>query len=155
MGFGFRYADENSPPSAAFSDLRGDNAPIDSAFAPWHHVLLQEQPMPDEVILRRWSGKVPTERAQEYAKYMADKGFEEIETTEGNLGHQILLRDLGDGTTEITALSWWTGIDAIKALVGDDCTRAHYYAVDDIYLIEKPDFVEHHLVVSGFTPPER
>ena len=61
--------------------------------------------MPDEVILRRWTGKVPTERAAEYAKYMAATGFEEIETTEGNLGHQIMLRDLGDGTTEIIARS--------------------------------------------------
>jgi heme-degrading monooxygenase HmoA len=111
--------------------------------------------MPDEVILRRWTGKVPTAHALEYAKYMADTGVEEIENTEGNLGHQITLRDLGDGTTEITALSWWTGMDAIKALVGDEPERAHYYAVDDAYLIEKPDFVEHHVVVSGFTPPER
>ena len=34
--------------------------------------------MEEQVILRRWTGKVPTERAQEYAKYMADTGFEEI-----------------------------------------------------------------------------
>lgn len=111
--------------------------------------------MPDEVILRRWTGKVATDRAQEYAKYMSDTGFEEIETSEGNLGHQIMLRDLGDGTTEITALSWWVSMDAIRALVGDDCERAHYYAVDDIYLVEKSDYVEHHVVFSGFTPPER
>ncbi|MEW9837095.1 hypothetical protein [Mesorhizobium marinum] len=111
--------------------------------------------MPDEVILRRWTGKVATERAAEYAKYMAETGFNEIETTEGNLGHQIVLRDLGDGVTEITALSWWTGMDAIRALVGDEPGRAHYYTIDEIYLIEKPDFVEHHVVFSGFTPPER
>ena len=30
--------------------------------------------MPDEVILRRWTGTVPTERAQQYAQYMADTG---------------------------------------------------------------------------------
>ena len=111
--------------------------------------------MPDGVILRRWTGKVPTERAQQYAQYMAETGLNEIEPTEGNLGHQIMLRDLGNGTTEITALSWWTGIEAIKALVGDDHERAHYYAVDEMYLTDKPDFVEHHVVFSGFTPPER
>ena len=100
-------------------------------------------------------GTVSTARAQEHARYMADTGFDEIENTEGNLGHQIALRDLGDGTTEITALSWWTGMDAIRALVGDEPERAHYYTVDEIYLIEKPDRVEHHVVFSGFTPPER
>ena len=111
--------------------------------------------MEEQVILRRWTGKVPTERAQQYAQYMADTGLNEIETTEGNLGHQIMLRDLGNGTTEITALSWWTGMDAIRALVGDDPERAHYYTVDEMYLVDKPDFVEHHVVFSGFTPPER
>lgn len=111
--------------------------------------------MPDQVILRRWTGKVPTERAAEYAKYMAETGIEEIETTEGNLGHQITLRDLGDGTTEITALSWWASMDAVKAFAGDRPDRPRYYTVDDIYLIERPDVVEHHVVFAGFTPPER
>ena len=111
--------------------------------------------MPDEVILRRWTGKVATERAAEYAKYVADTGIEEIETTEGNLGHQITLRDLGDGTTEITALSWWVNMDAVKVFAGDECERARYYAIDDMYLVEKPDFVEHHVVFAGFTAPER
>lgn len=111
--------------------------------------------MPDEVILRRWTGKVATERAAEYAKYVADTGIEEIETTEGNLGHQITLRDLGDGTTEITALSWWVNMDAVRVFAGDECERARYYAIDDMYLVEKPDFVEHHVVFAGFTAPER
>jgi heme-degrading monooxygenase HmoA len=111
--------------------------------------------MPDEVILRRWTGKVATERAAEYAKYVAETGIEEIETTEGNLGHQITLRDLGDGTTEITALSWWVNMDAVRVFAGDECERARYYAIDDMYLVEKPDFVEHHVVFAGFTPPER
>ena len=111
--------------------------------------------MPDEVILRRWTGKVATERAAEYAKYVAATGIEEIETTEGNLGHQITLRDLGDGTTEITALSWWVNMDAVRVFAGDECERARYYAIDDMYLVEKPDFVEHHVVFAGFTAPER
>ncbi len=90
-----------------------------------------------------------TERAAEYARYMAETGGDELQTTAGNLGHQITLRDLGDGTTEVTALSWWTGIEAIKAFVGEDHERAHYYTVDEIYLIDPPKYVEHHVIVSG------
>jgi len=105
--------------------------------------------MEEQVILRRWTGKVPTERAQEYVRYVAGTGISEIGATSGNLGNQITLRDLGDGTTEISALSWWTGMDAIRAYAGDDPERAHYYPEDDLYLIDKPDFVEHHLVVVG------
>ena len=117
---------------------------------PWH----KESPvsgadrMQDEIILRRWIGKVATERAAEYAKYMAETGAEEIETADGNLGHQITLRDLGDGTSEITALSWWRDMEAVRDFAGDDPGRARYFTVDEIYLIEKPDTVEHHVVFS-------
>lgn len=104
--------------------------------------------MSDEIILRRWTGKVATERAAEYAKYMAETGAEEIETADGNLGHQITLRDLQNGTTEITALSWWRNMEAVRAFAGDDCERARYFTVDEIYLVEKPDTVEHHVVVA-------
>jgi hypothetical protein len=45
---------------------------------------------------------------------------------------------------------------AIVALVGDEPERAHYYTVDEIYLIEKPEYVEHHVVVSGdYSYPRR
>ena len=89
--------------------------------------------MPDEVILRRWTGKVLTERAREYVRYVAGTGIDEIGATAGNLGNQITIRDLGDGTTEICALSWWTGMDAIRTYAGDEPERAHYYPEDDEY----------------------
>ncbi len=102
-----------------------------------------------DVILRRWTGKVRTERAAEYARYMAETGGDALQSIEGNLGHQITLRDLGDGTTEVMALTWWTDMEVIKAFVGDEPERAHYYTVDELYLIDRPEFVEHHVVVSG------
>ncbi|MBU0584266.1 MAG: hypothetical protein KKB66_21030 [Alphaproteobacteria bacterium] len=101
------------------------------------------------VILRKWCGKVATERAAEYARYMTETGGEDLQMLPGNLGYQITTRDLGDGTTEITALSWWTDMEAIKEFVGDEPERAHYYTVDEIYLIDPPEFVEHHTVMSG------
>lgn len=59
----------------------------------------------------------------------------------------MLLRDLGDGTTEVVTLSWWTSIEAIKAFAGEDHERARYYPEDDRYLLEKPEGVEHSDVV--------
>jgi heme-degrading monooxygenase HmoA len=67
--------------------------------------------------------------------------------TEGNLGFQMLLRDLKDGTTEVVTLSWWTSIDAVRAFAGEDYERARYYPEDDRYLLEKPGGVEHYDVV--------
>ena len=105
--------------------------------------------MDKSIILRRWSGTVRTERAAEYASYMAETGGDELQTTAGNLGHQITLRDLGDGVTEVCALSWWVDMEAIRAFVGDQPELAHYYTVDEIYLLDQPKYVEHHVVVSG------
>lgn len=59
----------------------------------------------------------------------------------------MLLRDLGDGTTEVVTLSGWTSIEAIKAFAGEDHERARHYPEDDRYLLEKPEGVEHSDVV--------
>ncbi len=82
--------------------------------------------MDKTVILRKWCGKVATERAAEYARYMTETGGEDLQMLPGNLGYQITTRDLGDGATEITALSWCTDTNAIKEFVGDEPERAHY-----------------------------
>ncbi|MFD1983059.1 hypothetical protein ACFSOZ_10280 [Mesorhizobium newzealandense] len=87
--------------------------------------------------------------AAEYSRYVAGTGGDELSATKGNLGHQITLRDLGDGVTEICALSWWADMEAVKAYAGEQLERAHYYPEDDHYLINKPELVEHHVVVYG------
>ncbi|RWP33545.1 MAG: hypothetical protein EOR04_32635 [Mesorhizobium sp.] len=101
------------------------------------------------VILRRWRGTVHTEVADEYARYVDQTGGDELSASKGNLGHQITLRDLGGGVSEICALSWWTDMEAVKAYAGEQPERARYYPEDDRFLIEKPEFVEHHAVVCG------
>lgn len=60
----------------------------------------------------------------------------------------MLMRSLGDGTTEVTTLSWWESLDCIKAFAGDDLEMARYYPEDDRFLLEKPLKVEHHRVVG-------
>ncbi len=73
---------------------------------------LSEIPM---TILRRWKSRIRTADREAYTDYVARTGGGDYRSTPGNLGFQMLLRDLGDGTTEVTTLSWWTSIDAIKA----------------------------------------
>ncbi|MFB9978193.1 hypothetical protein ACFSQQ_16615 [Mesorhizobium kowhaii] len=40
-------------------------------------------------------------------------------------------------------------MEAVKAYAGEQPERAYYYPEDDHYLINKPELVEHHVVVYG------
>ncbi len=101
----------------------------------------------DTVILRRWSSRIRTADRPAYVEYIRATGVADYLGTAGNLGCEMLMRDLADGATEVTTLSWWTSIDAVRAFAGDDVGQARYYPEDDRFLLEKPEKVEHHDVV--------
>jgi len=103
--------------------------------------------MSEKVILRRWASRIRTGDREAYTNYVSRTGVGDYGATRGNLGFQMLLRDMDNGTTEVTTLSWWISIDAIQAFAGADYDRARYYPEDDRYLLEKPESVEHSLVV--------
>ena len=100
------------------------------------------------MILRRWRGVIRTAERDAYRDYIAATGGADYTATPGNLGFQMLFRDLGDGTTEVTTLSWWKSRDDIRGFAGDDIAVARYYPEDDRYLLERPLHVEHHDVVA-------
>jgi heme-degrading monooxygenase HmoA len=99
------------------------------------------------IIMRRWSARIRTADRNAYAAYIGDTGVVDYLATPGNLGCEMLMRDRGDGSTEVTTLSWWESMDAIRAFAGDDVETARYYPEDDRFLLERPDHVEHHEVV--------
>jgi heme-degrading monooxygenase HmoA len=101
------------------------------------------------MIFRKWSGRIRTEEVDEYVAYVEETGGVHYAQTQGNLGYQILLRDLGDGTSEVSTISWWTDLDAVRRFAGDDYAIARYYPEDDHYLLERPELVEHHEVRSS------
>lgn len=107
-------------------------------------------PRTASVVLRRWASRIQTKDRAEYIEYVDSTGHRDYVATAGNLGYQLLLRDLGDETTEVVALSWWSSIDAIKAFAGDDYGKARYYVLDDRYLLDMPERVEHsHVAING------
>jgi len=102
------------------------------------------------MILRRWTGRIRTAERADYARYIAGTGGSDYTATPGNLGFQMLFRDLGDGTSEVTTLSWWRSLDDIRGFAGDDIAVARYYPEDDRYLVgERTKTVEHHEVAES------
>lgn len=104
------------------------------------------------MILRRWKGLIRTAEREEYRIYIEGTGGTDYRSTPGNLGFQMLFRDLGDGTSEVTTLSWWRSLDDIRGFAGEDIAIARYYPEDDRYLLDRPLHVEHHEVVASSLP---
>ena len=101
------------------------------------------------LILRRWAALIRTADRETYTAYIARTGGADYISVPGNRGYQMVMRDLGDGTTEVATLSWWTSLDAIRAFAGEDIAVARYYPEDDLYLLTRPEHVEHHQIVAG------
>ena len=101
------------------------------------------------IILRRWSSRIRSADEPDYVAYIEATGLKDYRSTPGNLGAQMLMRRLDDGTTEVTTLSWWETMAAITAFAGENPEVARYYPEDDRFLLAKPERVEHHRVVAG------
>jgi heme-degrading monooxygenase HmoA len=100
------------------------------------------------MIARMWRGWARTELIDEYVDIVERTGMAGYRATPGNLGAQLLTRDLGDGRTELITLSWWGDLDQIRAFAGDDIEIAKYYPEDDAYLVDRETTVSH-FVVNG------
>ena len=98
------------------------------------------------MIARIWRGWVATERAAPYVAYIEATGIAEYRQTPGNLGAQMLTRDLGDGRTEILTLSWWESLESIRGFAGADISQAVFYPDDEEYLIDRETTVVHYEV---------
>jgi heme-degrading monooxygenase HmoA len=98
------------------------------------------------MIARMWRGWVRTDRAADYVAYVEETGLAGYRGTPGNRGAEMWVRDLGDGRTEVTTISWWESLEDIRGFAGDDIGTAVFYPEDDAYLIERETTVTHHEV---------
>jgi heme-degrading monooxygenase HmoA len=98
------------------------------------------------VIARIWRGWVSTPRAAEYVAYIERTGIAEYRATPGNLGAQMLTRDLADGRTEVLTVSWWESLKSIHGFAGDDISVAVFYPEDDDFLVDRETTVNHYEV---------
>ena len=103
------------------------------------------------MIARIWRGWVRTEQTADYIAYIGLTGITEYRATPGNLGAQLLTRDLGDGRTEVLTLSWWASVESIRGFAGADIEVAKFYPQDDEYLIDREITVSHYEVAGSVT----
>lgn len=99
------------------------------------------------MIARRWIGRVPEGRSDEYLAYLQATGLKDYAATPGHLGTTVLRRT-ADGVTEFELTTVWESTDAIRAFAGDDISVARYYPEDEGFLLELNERVEHWEVVS-------
>lgn len=100
------------------------------------------------MIMRTWRGAVRAEDAEAYLEHQAGTGVRDYRETPGNLGALVLRRSVGD-LVEVTTVSLWTSMDAIRAFAGEDPATARFYPGDDDLLAEKDLHADHFEVVSS------
>ena len=99
------------------------------------------------MIARRWHGRVPADRAEEYLQLMKDVGLADYRSTAGNCGAWCLYRRAGD-VVHVEMFTLWDDLDAIRRFAGDELTKAKYYDFDPDFLLELEPEVTHFEVVE-------
>jgi heme-degrading monooxygenase HmoA len=101
------------------------------------------------MIARRWRGKVRAADLDAYLAYLEESGIAALGSTPGNEGVAVFrhLDDLTD-TAEFEVVSYWRGLDDIKAFAGDDISVARFFPEDDRYLVDRELTVRHDVVDS-------
>ncbi|HEY7620002.1 MAG TPA: antibiotic biosynthesis monooxygenase [Solirubrobacteraceae bacterium] len=104
------------------------------------------------MIMRTWRGAVRAEDAERYLEHQARTGIRDYRETPGNLG-ALVLRRPADVGVEVTTVSFWASMEAVKAFAGDEPEQAKFYPGDDELLAEKDLHADHFEVVSADLDP--
>ena len=100
------------------------------------------------MIARRWRGRVPAAKADEYLRLMEEVGLPDYRSTEGNRGAWCLHRREG-GIVHVEMFTLWDDLEAIRRFAGDDLLKAKYYDFDLDFLLELEPEVTHFEVIEG------
>ena len=100
------------------------------------------------MIARRWHGRVPAARAEEYLRLMEQVGLPDYRSTEGTRGAWCLHRREGD-IVHVEMFTFWEEEAAIRRFASDDLLKAKYYDFDPAFLLELEPEVAHFEVIEG------
>lgn len=99
------------------------------------------------MVVRMWHGRVPSSKAAAYREFLNRRAIPDYRSVPGNISVHVLERADGDVTHFVT-MTFWTGMDAVRAFAGDDVEVAKYYPDDADFLLEYEPRVVHYEVVG-------
>ena len=94
------------------------------------------------MIARRWHGRIPAAKRDEYLQLMKDVGLADYRSTDGNRGAWCLHRHEGD-IVHVEMFTLWEDEDAIRRFAGLNLLKAKYYDFDRDFLLELEPEVTH------------
>jgi heme-degrading monooxygenase HmoA len=98
------------------------------------------------VIARIWKARATPARVHEYAAYLKSTVVPELIAIGGYLGVSLLQRDQ-NGAVEVTVITWWESLEAIRAFAGEAVETAVVHDRAARMLIDFDRSVEHHQVI--------
>ena len=101
------------------------------------------------MIMRQWTGRVRTSDAGTLLDHLRADASRAFARADGNLGHQFLVRSVGNGLTEIVAISWWTSWAAVAAFAGSKPKLARHFPDGDQFLVDRSETAEHYNVMHN------
>ena len=87
------------------------------------------------MIARRWHGRVPAAKAEEYLQLTKDVGLADYRSVPGYIDSWCFHRREGD-VVHVETFTLWEDEDAIRRFAGDDLLKARYYDKDADFLLE-------------------
>jgi heme-degrading monooxygenase HmoA len=121
---------------------------LSSPDEPAREILLTDE---KKLIARIWRGQTFASVADEYSRYLYERGVCEIAKIPGNCGVQMLRR-VHDDVAEFQVLSYWSSIEAIKRFAGDNYELVHHLPDDPKYMVGSQPSVQHFEVVVNDWP---
>jgi heme-degrading monooxygenase HmoA len=100
------------------------------------------------MIARRWHGRVPADKADEYLKLTREVGLVDYRRTPGNIAAWCLHRRK-DGVVQVETFTLWESEEAIRRFAGEDLLIAKYYDFDPDFLLELEPEVLHFEVIEA------
>ncbi len=123
--------------------------PLASLAAGWKDGVAEVDVPPTEkgsdIVARIWHGRTPADKADAYVEWTKNTVVPDFQGLPGNLGMALYRKNEGS-VSNITFVSYWKDMDAVKNFAGNDVGKARFYPNEKDMLLDGEENVKHETV---------